>query len=178
MSTAPEALAWHEAGHAVAAVLCGFQVHTVEIEDESSSSFLCAVIGIVGETHSTASSVTANSPRAERHRSAVVAMAGRAAREYRCPELGARWADFEAADRHQALSLLQPDGAPEVHLSAAFSEAQRLVAEHAQAIQAVAQLIIRAGVPGSVGGSEVERVVRSAAQQEDAPDEARKEDGQ
>ena len=164
MSEVPEELAWHEAGHAVAAILLGFHVHSVEIKDEGSSDFLHAVIGIAGETHSTASTLAASAPSAVRWHSAVVAMAGRAAREFRWPDVDEHWANLEADDRKRALALFQRDEAPEARLAEAYSHAQRLAAENVEAIHAVAELIIRAGVPGTVAGGDIERAVRAAVE--------------
>jgi hypothetical protein len=74
-------LVLHEAGHAVSAVVLAFDLRSVELMNDESSTDLAGYIGLSGETASSASDVDPTDPDStNKHRSAVVAMAGPEAR--------------------------------------------------------------------------------------------------
>lgn len=164
-----EQLVLHEAGHAVVAVALGFELRSVVLRGEESSTFLHIVDGWIGETNSTAADVTSRHPDMTlKYRSAIVAMAGREGRRLKYPEADAAARPFDEDDRLKALALLRSisEGQsallpPDSELLAPVAEeAKQLVLQHRDAVDNLAALLLARGLPARVTGAEALATIR------------------
>ncbi len=160
--------AWHEAGHAVAAVMRGFDLRSVDIDADW-----------FGVTKSAANDVRPQDPDADlRFRAAVVAMSGRAARRL-ISSNDDWWHEFEREDRLDATRLVG-----ELGVASATTAAERVVEEHRLAIERLVSRLLRDEPPVHVTGPEGTAIIRGervvsttisegdeAAQQGDEADE-------
>jgi hypothetical protein len=137
-------LAWHEAGHAVAAVTCGFELRSIDIDTDW-----------FGRTDSTACDIRPQNPDGElRFRAAVVAMAGRPARRLVSANDG-WWHELEREDRLDAIRLVADAGVP-----SAAAAAEALVAEHRAAIERLVGRLLLDEPPVHVEGAEGTAIIR------------------
>lgn len=159
----PEAAAYvalHEAGHAVAAVVLGFEVRSILIEGPESSGPGHRIYGVVGETNSSASDVSTSEPDADlRRRCAVVGMAGRAARRLKHPDAEHDADHLELHDREQVTALLGGDE----ELDAVSREAAELIEAHRGSVEALVSQLIAKQLPIKLLGHEVVRLVKSTS---------------
>jgi len=166
-------LAMHEAGHAIVADALGFDVRSIELRGEESSTFLNAVVGCSGETESGASDVTPDTDDIVlRAHSAAVAMAGREARRLRFPKADSEWHHLDLDDRSKALRLLRhertrnqlmsapDDPADEALLVVAVGEARQILLHKRSVLDELAAALVRLGCPSRMTAADILAIIQ------------------
>jgi hypothetical protein len=138
-------VAWHESGHAVAAIVLGFEVRSVGIDED-----WCGCV------ESTASDVTVADDPDMKRRSAVVALSGRASRRVVSAD-DSEWSELETSDQRRAELLVGEAGA-----MAAAHNAEELVTTHRGKVARLVSRLLELRPPFEIPGCKATSLVQEA----------------